>query len=378
MAVLRFHCNKSAVHELHHIAYGVHGAHLQLYASLLIVEHLDFVWLVHPIIHRVGVVGIFLLELFVVGLTLGNAFDESGYLLMLLVLPWICVAPVVLEVALHLLHLLDGGSLGILLHAGVNGSIDFQSAGIQVVSIVLAPILEVVGHCLAEICCLTVVVALHVIVESDRFEFEGVVGGVGEISMVHHIIKYGVAALKTILGINAWVIVCGSLEHTHKDCCLIGGEILWCGAEIGLTSCLDTKGIATEINGVGIHGEDVALVEDKLQFHCCNPLLALHYKNLKARNATKKTGGVVGANTEEVLCQLLGDGRGTTGIMVDGGVLDGCKHADKVDAPVIIESLVFCIYESFPEFGIDLLIFHRSAVFIEILAYHHAVGTVYL
>ena len=64
--------------------------------------------------------------------------------------------------------------------------------------------------------------------------------------------------------------------------------------------------------------------------------------------------------------------------MVDGGVLDGCKHADKVDAPMIIESLVFCIYESFPEFGIDLLIFHRSAVFIEILAYHHAVGTVYL
>ena len=195
MAVLRFHCNKSAVHELHHIAYGVHGAHLQLYASLLIVEHLDFVWLVHPIIHRVGVVGIFLLELFVVGLTLGNAFDESGYLLMLLVLPWICVAPVVLEVALHLLHLLDGSSLGILLHTGVDGGVDLETAGIEVVAVVLAPILEVVGNSLAEICSLTVVVALDAIVEGDGLEFESVVGGVGEISMVHHIIKYGVAAL---------------------------------------------------------------------------------------------------------------------------------------------------------------------------------------
>ena len=332
--------------------------------------------LVHPIIHRVGVIGIFLLEQFVVGLTLGDALDEACYLLMLLILPGIGVAPVVLEVALHLLHLLDGGSLGILLHAGVDGGVDLQTAGIEVVAVVLAPVLEVVGNSLAEICGLTVVVALDAIVERDGLEFECVVGGLRKMAVTHHIVEHRVAALETVVGVDAGIIICGGLEHTHKDGSLVGGEILGGGAEVGLARRLDTEGIAAEINRVGIHGEDVALVEDILKLDCGNPLLALHYQYLKTGDATKKTCGVVGADTEEVLCQLLGDGGGTAGVVMDGCVLDGGKHANEVDALVMIESLVLGIDEGFPKFRIDILILHGGAVFVEILADHHTVGTV--
>ena len=45
---------------------------------------------------------------------------------------------------------------------------------------------------------------------------------------------------------------------------------------------------------------------------------------------------------------------------------------------MIIESLVLGIYEGFPKFRVDILILHRSTVFVEVLANHHTVGTVYL
>lgn len=57
------------------------------------------------------------------------------------------------EIALHLLHLLRHGSLGIFLHTGVNSGVNLQAAGIQVIAIVLQELLYilVLGDCLAEI-----------------------------------------------------------------------------------------------------------------------------------------------------------------------------------------------------------------------------------
>ena len=104
------------------------------------------------------------------------------------------------------------------------------------------------------------------------------------------------------------VIVCGSLQHTHKDSCLFWGEILWRGVEIGLACRLDAEGVRTEIHRVGIHCQNLLLTEVGFQFHGCDPLLGLHDEHLDTGDISQKTCRIFCTHTEEVLCQLLGDG----------------------------------------------------------------------
>ena len=56
------------------------------------------------------------------------------------------------------------------------------------------------------------------------------------------------------------IVIGGSLEHAHKDGCFVGGEILGQLIEIGLGGSLDAKSIGTEINGVGVHRDNLLLV----------------------------------------------------------------------------------------------------------------------
>ena len=115
------------MHEMHHVAYRVHGRHLLLYKSLFIVEQLHGMWLVEIIVDRVGAVLKLVRQIFVYRKLLCNAFDESRNDLVVLVLPRFLVAPMVLEVALHDLHLLYGSLFSILLHARVEGGVYFQT-----------------------------------------------------------------------------------------------------------------------------------------------------------------------------------------------------------------------------------------------------------
>ena len=165
MSVVWIHGNETAVHELYHIAYGVHRRHFHLHCSLLIVEEFHLVWAVHIVVDRVRVVGETLQQFLIARLSLGNSLNKPCNLLMFLVLPRVGVSPMVLEVTLHHLHLLYGSFLGIFLHTGVESGVDFQSAGIEVITIFLAPVVEIVCYCLAEILSLSVVTALHAVVE---------------------------------------------------------------------------------------------------------------------------------------------------------------------------------------------------------------------
>ena len=124
---LRLHGHESTMHEMHHVAYRVHGRHLLLYKSLFIVEQLHGMWLVEIIVDRVGAVLKLVRQIFVYRKLLCYAFDESWNDLVVLVLPRFLVAPMVLEVALHDLHLLYGSLFSILLHARVEGGVYFQT-----------------------------------------------------------------------------------------------------------------------------------------------------------------------------------------------------------------------------------------------------------
>lgn len=71
--------------------------------------------LVEIVFNRVGVVREACEQILVYRLLLGYAFNEVGYDIVVLILPWLLVAPVAVEVFLNLLHLLDGCFLRILL-----------------------------------------------------------------------------------------------------------------------------------------------------------------------------------------------------------------------------------------------------------------------
>ena len=74
----------------------------------------------------------------------------------------------VVERTLYLFHLLGCSLFGILLHTGINGSVNLQTAAIEVVAIFLHPFLEVIGDVLTEILCLPVIVFLNVYIQFQR------------------------------------------------------------------------------------------------------------------------------------------------------------------------------------------------------------------
>ena len=386
---LWLHRHEGAVHEGGHILDTVLRGHHLLNRSLVVVEHLHRVNpLAVVVVHRVGVVRIFRQEVLVERLSLGDAVDEVGYDIVVLVLPRILAhpvalahlvamdAPVVVEAFLHLFHLLAGSLLGIFLHAGVDGGVNLQSAGVEVVALVLAPVFQVVGDGLAEVLRLSVVVFLHLEVEHDRLLLQFLEAVLTEVAVGHHVIEHGVAACQTVLWVGARVVVGCSLEHAHEHGNLVGGEFLRRGVEVSLGGSLDAVGVASEVHGVGIHGDDFLLRVDRLQLHGDDPLLALHDEDAEQRNFAQQSRGVLRAHTEHVLRQLLCDGGGATCVVMQEGVLCRTKHADRVDADVLVESLVLGIHECLEEVGVHLLVFHRSTVLVEVLADELSVGAI--
>ena len=326
----------------------------------------------------VGLIGVFGQQVFIDGLALSNVLDEMRNDVVVFVAPWVFFAPVVVEVLLHLLHLFDSCLFSILLQTRVDGGIDFQSTAVEVFSILLAPVLQVVGHSLTEIESLTVVVGLDAEVELNVDVAERVARGTAQVTPLHHIIQHHVASFLAVLGIGERVVGGGSFQHAHQYGSLLGGHFCGRRVEIGLTGGLDAKRIRAKVDGISIHGENLLLAEDGLQFGGDDPLFALHNEHLQSGNLAQQSGGVLcaPAHTEDVLGQLLGEGRGTTGVVMQQGILGSSKHADGVDTLVLVETLVLGVDESLPEVGIHLLELDGCAVLAEEFSNHHAIGTI--
>ena len=162
--------HETTVHEADHITDGVHRRHVFLNLTAIVVEDLDRMREVEIIVDGILIAIVFLREVFVDGLSLCDVLNEVFDFLMALVLPGVGRAPVLVEVVLHLSHLLAGGLLGVFLHAGVDGGVNLQTFGIEgvaVVEVILAPVLQIVGQCLAEVVGIAVVGRLHAVVEFD-------------------------------------------------------------------------------------------------------------------------------------------------------------------------------------------------------------------
>ena len=207
---LGFHRHEAAVHESHHVANGVHRRHFLLYLPVIVVKHLHGVGQVQVIRDGVLVAVVFLREVFVDGLPLGNVLDEVLDLDVPLVLPGVGASPVLVEGLLYFLHLLVGSLLGIFLHTGVDGGIDLQAFGIEGVAIVevfLAPAFQIVGHSLAKVVGIAVVGRLHTVVKFDVELLERVTLFSGQVTVLMHEVEDDVTALEGVLGIDEGIII---------------------------------------------------------------------------------------------------------------------------------------------------------------------------
>ena len=304
-------CYETTVHEMDHIADGVHRRELFLNLSTVIVEDFYSVRKVEIIIDGILISVEFLREIFVDRLALSDILDEVLDFLMTLILPGISRTPVGVEVTLHLSHLLAGSLFGIFLHAGVDGCVDLQTFGIKgitVVKVFLAPVFQIIGHSLAEVISIAVVGRLHAVVESDVELLERVTLFSGQVTMLLHEVQNDITTLQRILGIDEGIIIGGSLEHTHEDGCVLRCQVLGLAVEVGLAGSFDTEGIGTKINGIGILRENLVLGKEILELVGSNPLLALHDKHFQPRDIAQKTCRVFATGAEEILSQLLGDG----------------------------------------------------------------------
>ena len=163
-----------------------------------------------------------------------------------------------------------------------------------------------------------------------------------DVMMVIDKLHHRVPALKAVLGIESGIIVTGRLEQSHQCCRLLVGKGIGRRSEISSCCRLDAIGIAAEVNGVQIHRQDVFLREDPLELQRHNPLFGLHHQNLYARNAAEQARRILRADTEQVLCQLLGNGAGAA-CMTLHDILACSEKADDINAVVQIETLIFCV-----------------------------------
>ena len=194
--------------------------------------------------------------------------------------------------------------------------------------------------------------------------------------MVQHVVEHHIATVHGVLRIDARIIVGCCLQQSHENSGLVGSKVLGRRTEIRLGSSLDAESVRTKVDGVCIHREDFLLVKEQLDFHSRYPFLALHDKHLDARDVAQQSCRVLRANAEHVLYQLLGDGRCSTGLVVNDVVLEGSKDSLEVDTEMVIEALVFRVYQCLPEYGVDVFVGYRSTVLAEVFSNENTISTI--
>ena len=212
------------MHEAHHVTYGVHGAHVVFHGAV-VAEHLDGMALIHVVPDAVRLLAEAFLQLLEAVGTLGDVLDEVGYLAPYGVAPRRSLGPMAVEAGLHLPHLLARGLLGILLQSGVDGGVYLQSVCVEVYAAAAAPGTHLVDNGLAEVGGQSVVDFLHAVVKLYRLHRQRVVLLLGEMAVGQHILQHHVASLHTLLGVQAWIVRGGGLQHTHQHGGLLGLQL---------------------------------------------------------------------------------------------------------------------------------------------------------
>ena len=191
--------------------------------------------------------------------------------------------------------MVEHGFLGIALHARVDGGVNFQAIGVDVIflaiglSVLLTPSIKRIGfpsnrvvdvglivprgivaqhrllsrhysaQLLAEIWGNAVLVVDAVEIERQRLCLEFGSLGFGDKVGFEHLLEHHVAAILTTLGVAHRIEVRRVFEHTHQRCSLLHSEVFRLLTEIYKRSRLYANGIIEEVELIEIHLNDFVL-----------------------------------------------------------------------------------------------------------------------
>ena len=287
--------------------------------------------------------------------------------------------------------MLIDGFLGIFLHARVDGGIDAQAVGIDVIALAVAflvfvaPAEEGVVHpChrvdfilavvprgivlhlglhghhvlpdeLAEIHGHAVLVGAAVEVEHQGLHAGRVVVGPRDVAGVVHLPQHHVSALLATLFVAHGIIVRGVLTHAYEGGTFGKVQVLRLLAEISVGGRLDAHGVVQEVEVVQIHGDDFLLGEVALQLDGNYPLDGFLQEALH---------GALGLFREQLLGQLLGDGTAAAGTRLthQAALHDGTPQGLEVYARMFVETFVLCGHQGTHQVGRQLVVVHDDAV----------------
>ena len=222
-----------------------------------------------------------------------------------------------METALQIVDMGDGGALGVVLHTAVDGGVYLETVAIEIDTAepTLAEFLgEEASYLLTQIGGGAVIYLLYLIfTDVDGQSRERVVLLTCEVAVGKKIVEHSIAARKRLLVVAVGVVGGGSLEQAYEDGALLNLEFVGSSAEISVGSGAKAVGVGAEVHCVDIHLEYLALRVEHLQLGSSDTLLGLHDNHAQSGDVAQQSVGVLGADAEHILGQLLGDGRSTAG-----------------------------------------------------------------
>ena len=152
-----------------------------------------------------------------------------------------------------------------------------------------------------------------------------------QITLLGHLVEHHVTTLKTTVRMADRIEIGGVFTQADEHSGLCDGEVLRILTEISVRSRLDTYRIVEKIEVVEIHGDNLILCIVTLQLNGYHPLYRLLQHAL--HHTVRRTG-------IELLSQLLGDGRTTTGTLLSQQTTldDGTSQCDEIDTRMVVET----------------------------------------
>ena len=267
-------------------------------------------------------------------------------------------------------QMLGDGLFGISLHAGVDGGVDFESVGIEIIRrsvglvVFVAPAIKRIGgpgyrvidkllplpppviapfgltrrHHLAD---MLPEIGCHAGFMVDPGEMgrygkrlQRVTLGERKVVGLIHLVEDNVAAFERTVGIKYGVVDAGVLAHAHQHGSLLDSKFLGALAEVDGRRRLQPHGLEEEVELVEVHVHNLFLGVEILQLHGYDPLDGFLEKTLLDIPRRRRI---------EQLGQLLGNGATAAGALLpQQSALDNSPQQSlEVDSRVFIETHVF-------------------------------------
>ena len=297
---------------------------------------------------------------------------------------------------------------GILLHVRVDGGVNLQPIGIDVVfraiglTHFLAPTVKRIGfpsyrvvdirlivprriiallgafgshyatQFFAEIWCNTVVMIHAVKREHKRTLAIFFALLLGDKFSLLHLLEHHIAAIDAAFGVPNGIKSRWILEHSHKCSCFFHAKFVWLLTEIYIRCGFHAHSIVKKVKLIEIHLNDFVLGIESLKFDGYHPL---HWFLNGAGEKTVRFGRI------EQLGKLLGDSAATTGIFLlqNHTAHQHTQHSATVDARVTIESRIFGSYQRLCQIGRHIIEVHIHAITLAVIesAHLHAIAGKY-